>query len=88
MTLTLDRLDDGGWAVFELETGASLTLPAALLPENSEAGDVFTLETARSEAVGVLVLRRDPARGRARREEALGRLSRLRRRDPGGDLEL
>jgi hypothetical protein len=86
--LTLDRFEDGGWAVLELETGQPLDLPARFLPEEAEAGDVIRLEVASGEGLSVLVLSLDRDSGRAQRDEAARRLARLRGKDPGGDLEL
>lgn len=88
MRFTLDRFEDGGWAVLETETGQPLDLPARLLPQEAAAGDVIRLEAAYGEGLSVLVLRLDRESGRAQRDEAARRLSRLRAKDPGGDLEL
>ncbi len=84
----VDRLEDDGWAVLEDEQGRVFDCPLAWLPPGTEAGDVLLSLTLKAGERSVLYLKRDDAAKEARLAEARARLRRLRRRDPGGDIEL
>lgn len=83
---TIDSIEDGRAALLS-ERGVLLLLPAGQLPEGAREGDVLRLDVA-NEAPGEHAFVIDPEETQARRAEAEARLTRLRARDPGGDLEL
>jgi hypothetical protein len=88
LTYTIDRFEDGGWAVLEGEDGKVFDLPRELLPKEAEAGDVIALEAAYGEELSVLVLRLDRDATETRLEASRSVLERLKGKDPGGDLTL
>ncbi|MDQ3396854.1 MAG: DUF3006 domain-containing protein [Deinococcota bacterium] len=88
MKLTVDRFEDGGWAVLESDDGRVIDLPRAFLPEEARAGDVIRLETAYGGETSVLILRLDREAADAQRDASGRLLARLRGKDPGGDIEL
>lgn len=87
----------GHWVIDSLESGmARLESPAATffevsaawLPADAEEGDVLKVRVLSSENGAVITCVRDEAETRRRREEAGRLLERLRKRDPGGDINL
>lgn len=86
--LVIDRLE-GDLAVVEVDGGPVLDLPLWLLPAGVHEGDVITVrsvagrEGERQVSVSVAL-----EATRLARDEAVGRLERLRARDPGGDIAL
>jgi hypothetical protein len=75
--------------VVEADDGRMLHLPAWLLPARLREGDVIVVESRLDEeGARHLTLAVDPAATREARRAAETILSRLRGRDPGGDIAL
>lgn len=74
----VDRIEEG--IAILLRGGESLELAIEALPPGTREGDALTLDPAGA-------LRLDRAASVRARAEARERLERLRRGDPGGDLE-
>ncbi|CAN5446449.1 hypothetical protein BH24GEM3_BH24GEM3_23800 [soil metagenome] len=86
--LVVDRFE-GDLVVVEADGDRFLDLPRWLLPSRLREGDVVTAQADTGESgERRLVLSVDRAATQAARQEAEALLSRLRRRDPGGDIQL
>jgi hypothetical protein len=84
----VDRIEDEGWVVLERPDGRTFDMPRELLPLNVQAGDVLSIDTIHGDRTTVLILGSGQHAKEARLEQARARLSRLKRRDPGGDIDL
>lgn len=89
--LVVDRFA-GDLVVVEVDGDRFLDLPRWLLPSGLREGDVVTAQVEAGErgegGERRVVLAVDRAATEAARQEAEALLTRLRRRDPGGDLQL
>lgn len=74
------RLEDQGGRFFEV--------PASWLPLGAAAADVLLVSVTSTDHGAALTLRRDEGETQRRLEEAEDRLQRLRKRDPGGNINL
>lgn len=83
----VDRVE-GGRAVLVGDAGDVVTLALADLPDGVAEGTVLRVPVGRDGALEWGAARPDPAEAERRAEEARAILERLRRRDPGGDVEL
>ena len=84
----VDRLEDDGWVVLERPDGRTFDMPRELLPPNVRPGDVLSIAPMHGDRATVLILRPDPDATQERHERTRARLARLKRRDPGGDVDL
>lgn len=82
----IDRFE-GDFAAVELEGGRMVDLPAWMIPVGARPGDVVRVQHETGPEGNAVRLTLDPGATAAGRKEAETRLRRLRRRDPGGDLE-
>lgn len=85
--LIVDRLE-ADLVVVELDDGRTLDLPRWMLPPELHEGDVIAV---RAEAAGDdwrVLARVDAAETSRRRSDAREAITRLRARDPGGDISL
>jgi hypothetical protein len=87
---TLWVIDDieSGVARLEDPAGRFFELPASWLPLGSAAGDVLRVTVNSTGQGAALALHRDDEEARRRLDEAGDRLERLRKRDPGGNIDL
>ncbi len=89
--LVVDRFE-GDLVVVEVDGDRFLDLPRWLLPSRLREGDVVTaqVEAREGEERGErrVIFAVDRAATQAARQETEALLTRLRRRDPGGDLQL
>ena len=84
MTLIVDRIEDGAFAVLATPWDRELVIPASWLPDEVSEGDVLRVEPIEPDGIRFVV---DPEATRSRR----GRIDELRDsipRAPSGDLEL
>lgn len=86
--LIIDRFE-GELAVVEVDGSHFLPIPRWLLPAAAVEDDVLSL-TSRTDEAGNLTheIHIDPVATARARAEAEGLVSRLRKKDPGGDLVL
>lgn len=87
VTLVVDRVEDGGWAVLELPDGLTLELPAGWLPAGVQGGDVLVVEVHGTEDETRVTMRLD-AEARAARLDEARRLREGLPKGPEGDLDL
>lgn len=86
--LVVDRFE-GDLVVVEVDGDRFLDLPRWLLPSGLREGDVVTAQVEGGEGGERRVtFSLDRAATEAARQEAQALLTRLRRRDPGGDIQL
>jgi len=83
----IDRFEDGGWAVLEVEAGVTFNVPKGWLPEGTEEGDVLqvTLEGGAEESGVRFAV--NPVATEERRQSA-AELRESLPKAPEGDLEL
>jgi DUF3006 family protein len=85
---TIDRFEDGDWAVLEDDQGRTFSLPRRWLPAEAREGDVLKVDYQKAEpAVETLRLELDPAAREERLDRARQARNRL-RRGPKGDFSL
>lgn len=85
---TLDRVENGDWAVLEDEQAVTFRVPRAWLPAGAREGDVLTMSTEAAES-GTAVLRFVlDAAARAEQLEQARQLREKLPRGPKGDLSL
>ena len=88
MRYTIDRFEDGGWAVLEDDQQRRMTVPRAWLPITAREGDVvLTSEDNPSPTVKYLRLEVDTAARATRLEDARELRDRL-PRGPRGDVSV
>jgi len=87
VSLVVDRVEDGGWAVVEWPDGVTFELPAGWLPAGVRDGDVLAVEVHGTEDEARVTLRLDPEARAARLDEAR-RLRESLPKGPEGDLDL
>ncbi len=83
----VDRIE-GQTAVLIDEAGRALSLALALLPDGLEEGAILRVPRGADGAPEWPLARVDRAEAERRRAEARKALDELRKRDPGGDVEL
>jgi hypothetical protein len=84
----LDRLEDP-LAVLESASGdLRLTLPRAWLPRGIREGDVLRLQRSAADGESQVAFCRDEAETERRRQAIRERAARLRKADPGGNIQL
>lgn len=88
MHYTVDRLEDGDWAVLEGEAGQVFNCPLAWLPPGIRAGDVLELIKLEGNRSSLLVIRFDEEAKEAQLQESERLLQRLKKRTLPGDVEL
>lgn len=75
--------------VVQMEGGPVLDMPITMFPEGIRAGDVvFTAVLNRTDTSLTLQLIIDFDESSRRASEATARLEKLRRQDPGGDIQI
>lgn len=80
---------EGDLAVVVAEGGLSFDLPRWLLPPDSREGDVLRMAVLETGEVSTTVrIYLDREATQVRRDRAAASLDRLRKGDPGGDLEI
>jgi len=75
--LSVDRFEDGGFAVLATQEGTSVDVPRSWLPEGTKPGDVLTLTLVRDESATAKLA----ANTKKVQDE-------LKATDPGGDIKL
>lgn len=86
-TWTVDSIEEGIAAVHD-ESGALLHLPAWLLPDGVREGDVVAVERGTHGPSATLRLSIDRPATDAALRASRAQLARLKRDDPGGDIQL
>jgi len=84
---TVDRIEEGGWAVLEGPEGAMLELPSDWLPPDAGEGSRLLVSTEGEGDERRVLLTHDPEETETRRSTLQDRRDRMRGRDPG-DLTL
>ena len=79
---TVDRFEDGGWAVLEDPEGKTFDIPAAWLPHETSEGSVLRLEHSADTDSCALRFSLDRGEEEARRTRVRSKLARLRERKP------
>lgn len=77
---TVDRFEDGGWAVLEDPDGKTFDIPATWLPGEASEGSVLMLERSGGADSCALRFTLDRSEEEARRERVGSKLARLRER--------
>jgi hypothetical protein len=85
--MVVDRFE-GEIAVVEVSGGHTLDLPRWMLPPQAAEGDVIRAHAAEVDGAWRVECTVDAAETARRRDRAKGTLDRLRKRDPGGDVDL
>jgi hypothetical protein len=75
--LCIDRIEGKGIAVLLTDDGEQIDFPRKLLPKGARPGDVLSL-----------TLERDPEATERLRKDTMDLQERLKKTDPGGDIEL
>ncbi len=79
---------EGELSVVEVDGKTFLDLPRWLLPRAAHGDDVLAVTVEASEDRAVVTLERDAAATARARAEGAAAVERLKRRDPGGDIQL
>jgi hypothetical protein len=86
--LVVDRIEGERAVLVDDETRARMEVPTAELPFVVREGDVLRVPLAAQDELNWESATVDEELKRERLEDALRRLDRLKRRDPGGDVKL